>query len=1094
MAADLGALIRPMGFSREKAGEMSATFAKLAVDLSSFLNVSETDALVALRAGIVGEAEPLRSLGVQLSEAAIQQEAYRLRLAKTKNEITPAVKAQAVLSLVLKQTTDAQGDAIRTGDQFANMLRRAGAKVKEAATDLGFALVPAATKATDAFIKMVEPLQAWAQANQEIIAQRIQGLMAQVYAGASRVGEALKEVWRATEHWRDSLAQLMERIKQFTAAAKSAFDRLPKWAQNAILIGGSLAGVSAGLTVLRGKIPIVGAFADSLNDLVNPLKWLGGAVKLLAPLVPVVFSPLGASVAVAAAGVYGLVKAFQAAHAKSESFRDTWDGLKETVAGFVAAVKEKFNGWLKANQQTFDRLADKAEEAFGRLKGFATTAAAWVGEKLSALTGGTIADFTDALDLVVAAADGILDVFERLLDWFNGDGKGLQSIGAGIVAGLQNARASLLEMIAEIIERSLDMLYASIKKVLSWVAPQSFVDSYMQFAEQDKQAITGAIRNRAAALRRSGADFGRQQDEIEQQRNIERHARDRGVKRKKIHQRKQAQQAASDAATSEANAGYDVNAEIARQSGAGVKLGEDIAAGRVKYERGHASEVAQANEQVGQAGEAEPVFQLGGAGARRNVKTLAQNNRAMLQQAGKMGGAQGSAARQAAGVISRLGQQMVEMFAKFDSLSASEQKSAMQLHDTYQELVGQFKAGTLTQEQFNKQVKEAADAAQKLAGAEKELTDEEVARLNARGILTPKQKEQQQAAMQQAGQQVQGAIQQMGQQAADYYKQGQEAYRQQIDEIDKQLGDALKGGDPKQFQAAIDALKGYAQAQIQQALVNVANTGVDVNRTSFGSVEKQGAGAPTDYTSLLAQNPQAAATIKMFEGILAHLNSLKIPHMAEGGMVTSPTYALVGERGPEMVLPMNRLQQWFANPLNIFTGRFGFQNLLNRAGRNSFDQFINPGGMAMNAMGLNGGNLSMFDRLFGNASRILNQQLDLGNGGAQGLLNRWSQVQQQAEDSLAYVRQRRQINLAGNAGWAGNAAGGDVRGHTHLNFNFGHIMMANGTDEQIGSLFDRMEQEALRRGYSMSSNRRNAIGGYTANGRGSPLQPAGQAK
>lgn len=69
-----------MGFTKEKTGELSTTFAKLAVDLSSFFNVSEKDALIALRAGIVGESEPLRRLGVQLNEAKIQNEAFRLGL------------------------------------------------------------------------------------------------------------------------------------------------------------------------------------------------------------------------------------------------------------------------------------------------------------------------------------------------------------------------------------------------------------------------------------------------------------------------------------------------------------------------------------------------------------------------------------------------------------------------------------------------------------------------------------------------------------------------------------------------------------------------------------------------------------------------------------------------------------------------------------------------------------------------------------------------------------------------------------------------------------------------------------------------------
>jgi hypothetical protein len=33
---------------------------------------------------------------------------------------------------------------------------------------------------------------------------------------------------------------------------------------------------------------------------------------------------------------------------------------------------------------------------------------------------------------------------------------------------------------------------------------------------------------------------------------------------------------------------------------------------------------------------------------------------------------------------------------------------------------------------------------------------------------------------------------------------------------------------------------------------------------------------------------------------------VKLPRLAEGGIVTSPTIAMIGERGPEAVIPLNR--------------------------------------------------------------------------------------------------------------------------------------------------------------------------------------------
>ena len=49
----------------------------LAADLASFNNIDPTEALDKLRSGLVGEAEPLRSVGVLLNEAAVQAKAGR---------------------------------------------------------------------------------------------------------------------------------------------------------------------------------------------------------------------------------------------------------------------------------------------------------------------------------------------------------------------------------------------------------------------------------------------------------------------------------------------------------------------------------------------------------------------------------------------------------------------------------------------------------------------------------------------------------------------------------------------------------------------------------------------------------------------------------------------------------------------------------------------------------------------------------------------------------------------------------------------------------------------------------------------------------
>lgn len=135
MAGDLQALIGPMGGTIEESSRMSVEMAKLATDLSSFFNVSESDALTALRAGIVGEAEPLRRLGVQINAVKVEQEALAQGWIKSKDDLTPLIRTQAIYNIVMRETAQAQGDAERTAGSFTNQMRGLWAAIKDLSID-----------------------------------------------------------------------------------------------------------------------------------------------------------------------------------------------------------------------------------------------------------------------------------------------------------------------------------------------------------------------------------------------------------------------------------------------------------------------------------------------------------------------------------------------------------------------------------------------------------------------------------------------------------------------------------------------------------------------------------------------------------------------------------------------------------------------------------------------------------------------------------------------------------------------------------------------------------------------------------------------
>jgi hypothetical protein len=140
--ATLGNILQASGLNREASAEMSVKLTKLAADLASFNNIPIAEALEKIRAGLVGEAEPLRTVGVLLSEAAVKQKAMEMGIASASGELTEAQKVQARYAIIMEQTAVAQGDFGNTAGGLANVGRRLGAIWENLSATLGQGLLP----------------------------------------------------------------------------------------------------------------------------------------------------------------------------------------------------------------------------------------------------------------------------------------------------------------------------------------------------------------------------------------------------------------------------------------------------------------------------------------------------------------------------------------------------------------------------------------------------------------------------------------------------------------------------------------------------------------------------------------------------------------------------------------------------------------------------------------------------------------------------------------------------------------------------------------------------------------------------------------
>jgi hypothetical protein len=142
-AGTFGVLGKAAGLTGTDLTKMSIQFTQLASDLASFNNTSPEDAVLALGAGLRGEAEPLRRYGVLLDDATLRQKALELGLVKTvKEALTPANKSLAAQAVILEKTALQQGNFALTSKDAANQQRILAAKLKDLQIQMGILFLP----------------------------------------------------------------------------------------------------------------------------------------------------------------------------------------------------------------------------------------------------------------------------------------------------------------------------------------------------------------------------------------------------------------------------------------------------------------------------------------------------------------------------------------------------------------------------------------------------------------------------------------------------------------------------------------------------------------------------------------------------------------------------------------------------------------------------------------------------------------------------------------------------------------------------------------------------------------------------------------
>lgn len=137
------AMLKSSGVAQNAASDMSVALAGLAGDIASFYNIDTDTAFYKIRAGISGEIEPLKQLGINMSVANMSAYALANGITKSWTSMTQAEQATLRYNYLMSVTKDAQGDFARTAGTWANQVRLLKLNIQSLSAVMGQGIIAA---------------------------------------------------------------------------------------------------------------------------------------------------------------------------------------------------------------------------------------------------------------------------------------------------------------------------------------------------------------------------------------------------------------------------------------------------------------------------------------------------------------------------------------------------------------------------------------------------------------------------------------------------------------------------------------------------------------------------------------------------------------------------------------------------------------------------------------------------------------------------------------------------------------------------------------------------------------------------------------
>lgn len=156
--SNIGAVYKGLGVGGETLEKVSKDLSTFAVDLASFRDISDDRAYTAIMAGIVGETEPLKRLGVIINDLAMSEYIHSKGIKEKWKNLTQAEKAMYRYNKIMESTNFIQGDAVRTLGTYANQTKVYRANIENLKLSIGNSLKDVSTSGLTAINNVLTSL------------------------------------------------------------------------------------------------------------------------------------------------------------------------------------------------------------------------------------------------------------------------------------------------------------------------------------------------------------------------------------------------------------------------------------------------------------------------------------------------------------------------------------------------------------------------------------------------------------------------------------------------------------------------------------------------------------------------------------------------------------------------------------------------------------------------------------------------------------------------------------------------------------------------------------------------------------------------